>query len=233
MSIKTQTIALDVYGTLINTSSVLTLLEKMAKDKASALSDLWRSKQLEYSFRRGLMNRYVDFSIVTKEALEYCCQVLDINLSAANKEELMQQYRKLPSFEDAKEGTQQLKKAGHQVFAFSNGSRKAVTELLEQAEILNLLDGIVSMEEVQTFKPNPVGYRHFCQSTTTSPENAWLVSSNNFDVIGAKSFGMQSAWLRRNDKNIFDPMGYAPTITIHRLTDLVGAVENYFNQKNA
>lgn len=224
---KPQTIALDVYGTLIDTSGVLSMLERMVGDRAKDLSDLWRNKQLEYSFRRGLMGRYVDFSIVTKEALEYSCQTHNITLTPHEVEQLMECYRILPAYADTSQGILQLKEAGHQVFAYSNGSRKVVTALLIQAEVYSLLDGIVSMEDVKTFKPNPIGYQHFCDSANTVPEEAWLVSGNNFDVIGAKSFGMHAAWLKRNPDAIFDPMGYTPSLTISALTDLAKALDQY------
>ena len=226
---KPQIIALDVYGTLIDTSGVLSLLQELVGEQAQKFADLWRSKQLEYSFRRGLMNQYVDFSIVTKEALVYSCQVFKIELDADAINRLLHQYRILPSFDDAQQGVELLKQSGHSVYAYSNGSRKAITELLTQAEVLPLLDGVVSMEDVKTFKPNPIGYQHFCQSANADPQNAWLVSGNNFDVIGAKSYGMQAAWLRRSNQSVIDPMGFDPTITISTLSDLSNALDQYLS----
>ncbi len=224
---KHQTIALDVYGTLIDTSGVLTLLETIVGAQAKGLSDLWRSKQLEYSFRRGLMDRYVDFSIVTQEALEYSCRAHNIKLTSDESKQLMHQYRILPSYPDTKIGVQQLREAGHRVYAYSNGSNRAVTDLLMQAEVFPLLDGVVSMEDVKTFKPSPKGYRYFCECANTDPHDAWLVSGNNFDVMGARSFGMNAAWIKRNPDGIFDPMGYDPTITISALTDLTTSLDQF------
>ena len=221
-----QTIALDVYGTLIDTTGVLSALTRIVgEQQAAPLSNLWRTKQLEYSFRRGLMGRYVDFSVVTKEALQHSCQVFRIDMKPSDVDQLMQEYRTLPPYRDTKHGVEQLKESGHQVYAYSNGSNKAVTELLKQAAVHHLLDGVVSMEDVKTFKPNPIGYNHFCESTGCKPQQAWLVSGNNFDVIGAKSFGIHTAWLKRNPDAIFDPMGYEPTLTISTLTDLAHAID--------
>ena len=166
------------------------------------------------------MNRYVDFSIVTKEALEYSCKVLNVKLSEGQKEELIQQYRILPSFDDAKKGAQQLKEAGYPIFAFSNGSRRAVIELLEQAELIDLLDGLVSMEDVKTFKPSPLAYSHFVNTTNSAIKNTWLVSSNAFDVIGAISAGMRAVWVQRSKNSIFDPWGIEPTIVVKDLIEL-------------
>lgn len=219
-----QTLALDVYGTLIDTSGVLKLLDDILGEKTSNFSDLWRAKQLEYSFRRALMNRHVDFSICTREALEFCCAALEVQLTKAQKDALMNQYKQLPAFEDVPAALQQLQVANHRLFAFSNGSYQAVKGLLEHANIIQYFDGIISMEDVQTFKPNPAGYAYFVQATGATKANAWLVSGNNFDVIGALSYGMNGVWCRRNSKASFDPMGFEPTLTIERLTDLAAAM---------
>ena len=224
---KPQTLALDVYGTLINTSGVLKLLHEYLEEKASAFSELWRDKQLEYSFRRGLMNRHVDFSVCTKEALEYCCQALAVELSDEQRADLMNLYKVLHAFEDTAVALKKLQEAGHRLFAFSNGSYNAVEGLLKNANIIQYFDGIVSMEDVKTFKPNPAGYAYFTQVTKATKSNAWLVSGNNFDVIGALSYGMNGVWLKRNPKVTFDPMGFKPTLTIHQLTDLVEALSNF------
>lgn len=231
MDNNSQTIALDVYGTLINTSGVLSWLRKNLGEKAEPFSEIWRTKQLEYSFRRGLMDRYVDFSIVTKEALEYTSLALNIQLNASEQAELLHQYRILPAFEDVIVGVENLKAAGHQVYAYSNGSHKAVAELLEQAKVLSLLNGVVSMEDVRTFKPDPIGYRHFCDTTRSEVQHTWMVSGNNFDAIGARSFGMQTAWLKRNPSGIFDPMGFEPTISISTLSDLARAIDQFLIEK--
>ncbi|MEN0005704.1 MAG: haloacid dehalogenase type II [Bacteroidota bacterium] len=223
-----QTLALDVYGTLIDTSGVLQLLRQFLGDQAIPFSDLWRNKQLEYSFRRGLMNRRVDFSVVTQEALAFCCKALQQELSDKQRKQLMEQYRQLPAFEDTPPALHALKAAGHRLFAFSNGSREAVATLLDHAEITAYFDGIVSMEEVNTFKPNPIGYAHFVQQTGASKATAWLISGNTFDVIGALSYGMQGVWLQRNPKAVFDPMGFEPTLTLNSLTELAPALTDRY-----
>lgn len=226
-SMQPQTFALDVYGTLIDTSGVLVILKKLLGEKAETFSDLWRNKQLEYSFRRGLMNKYVDFSIVTAEALEYCCEAMEVQLEKDQKAALMNQYKSLPAFADAVKGVQHLKAAGHRLFAYSNGSHKAVRGLLEQANILGELDGVVSMEDVRMFKPSPIGYRHFCKTANTKPKDAWMVSGNTFDVIGAAAYGMNTVWVKRDTEAVFDPMGFEVTKAVAQLTELVTVLSSY------
>ncbi|WP_111707072.1 haloacid dehalogenase type II [Lutibacter citreus] len=221
------TLAFDVYGTLINTSGVFNSLEKMIGDKAKLVMDTWRNKQLEYSFRRGLMNKFVDFSVCTKNALEFSCQTFKVNLSDAQKEALMNEYKVLPAFADVKEGLQTLKNEGYKLYAFSNGSANAVSNLLINAEIIGLFDGVVSVEEVKVFKPSPLVYEHFNKKTGSTKETSWLISSNPFDVVGATSFGMRTAWVKRSSESIFDSWGIEPTEIISGLTELSSKLENY------
>ena len=214
------TFAFDVYGTLINTSGVFDSLEQMIGEKAKLFMDTWRNKQLEYSFRRGLMNQYADFSVCTRDALEFCCGTFKAFLSENQKAALMDEYTNLPVFSDVKPGLQSLREAGHKLYAFSNGSSKALSILLKNAQLLDLLDGFVSVEDVQVFKPSPLVYAHFNEQTNSSKSDSWLISGNPFDVIGAISYGMRSAWVKRSSDSVFDPWGIEPTVTISGLNDL-------------
>ncbi|WP_026755816.1 haloacid dehalogenase type II [Sediminibacter sp. Hel_I_10] len=220
------TLAFDVYGTLINTSGVFNSLQDLIGDQAQPFMDTWRNKQLEYSFRRGLMNAHVDFSICTKDALEFACQVLNINLSALQKNQLMEEYKVLPTFSDVDKDLEDLKASGHKLYAFSNGSKTAVSNLLEKANIANKFHGIISTEGVSSFKPNPKVYEYFNDVTKSSKSNSWLISSNSFDVIGAISYGMQSAWLQRTQESILDPWGIVPTAVIKSLKDLSAVLKS-------
>jgi 2-haloacid dehalogenase len=215
------TLAFDVYGTLINTSGVFDSLKPLIGDLAQPFMDAWRNKQLEYSFRRGLMNQYADFTVCTKDSFEYCCQLFKTNLTKEQKEVLLNAYTVLPAFPDVTNGLKTLKDAGHKLFAFSNGSKSTVLKLLTTAKIIDLFDGVVSVENVETFKPNPIVYEHFNKTTNSTKSNSLLISSNPFDVIGAISYGMHSAWLQRTQDSIFDPWGIEPPLIIHELTHLL------------
>lgn len=214
------TLAFDVYGTLINTSGVFNSLEKLIGDKAKSVMDIWRNKQLEYSFRRGLLNKFVDFSVCTKDTLEYSCKSFKVNLSDAQKEALMNEHKVLPAFTDVKEGLQTLKNEGHKIYAFSNGSANAVSNLLINAELIHLFDGVVSVEDVKVFKPSPLVYEYFNKKTASTKETSWLISSNPFDVIGAASYGMKTAWVQRSSETIFDPWDIEPSEIISGITEL-------------
>jgi len=214
------TLAFDVYGTLINTHGVLTALEELVGDKAKAFSNTWRDKQLEYSFRKGLMQNYETFAVCTSQALDYTCAYYEAELSDEQKKELMGIYRILPAFADVKEGLTRLKAAGFRLFAFSNGAEEALEVLLNNAGIRDLFLGVVSVDDIKTFKPNPAVYNHFLRKSESTGSEAWLISSNPFDVIGAISAGIKSAWVQRSPEAVFDPWGIEPTITATNLIDL-------------
>ncbi|MDC2887706.1 haloacid dehalogenase type II [Psychrosphaera algicola] len=198
------TLAFDVYGTLINTHGVVALLETYMGEHAMVFSETWRAKQLEYSFRRGLMKQYVHFSICTKDALAFTCEHLNLHLTQAQQDSLLQSYKTLPAFDDVKKSLLRLSER-FTLIAFSNGERSSVESLLNYAQIDSLFNDIVSADEISTFKPNPDIYQHLLTRTNSKAGSTWLISSNPFDVIGAKSFGLQAAWVKRSDNAVFDP----------------------------
>ena len=214
-------LAFDVYGTLINTSGVFDKLNRMITDGAEPFMKLWRQKQLEYSFRRGLMRQHTDFSVCTRDALSYCCKSLEVPLTQEQKDDLLQSYTTLPIFEDVKNCLIECRQAGHDLYAFSNGSASAVNQLLEHTGIIELFDGIVSTEEVHMFKPSPDVYRYFTAHTGASTSDTWLISGNSFDVMGAKACGWNAAWVQRSGDVTFDPWDeFEPTAVIHHLNEL-------------
>lgn len=212
------TFAFDVYGTLINTHGLVTELEKRVGDHAKPFSQMWRDKQLEYSFRKGLMGRYEQFSVCTQQALDYTCQFFQVEMSDTQKNALLISYGKLPVFEDVMLGLEAL--SDHQLFAFSNGAAGAVDNLLGNAGIRPAFQDIISVDEIQTFKPNPETYAHFLKRTNAKADRTWLISSNPFDVIGAKSAGFNTAWVQRDGKAIFDPWGVEPDLIVASLPEL-------------
>lgn len=214
------TLAFDVYGTLIDTHGVVTALRGLVGEQAERFSQTWRDKQLEYSFRRGLMQNYQTFAVCTSDALDYTCAYYQTPLTQEQKNDLLGVYRVLPAFEDVKEGLTRLQAAGFRLYAFSNGSGEALEMLLSTAGIRELFLGIVTVDDLKSFKPNPGVYSHFLRQSGATGSSAWMISSNPFDVIGAISAGMKAAWVRRSPEAIFDPWGIEPTITVSSLLEL-------------
>jgi 2-haloacid dehalogenase len=218
------TLAFDVYGTLIDTSGVTLALQQHVGDRAGAFARLWREKQLEYSFRRGLMQQYQPFTVCTQNALDYACAFFAIELSETEKAQLMAAYRTLPAFAEVVDGLKDLQASGYRMYAFSNGHPDDVENLLLNADMRNQFIDVISVHEVQSFKPDPAVYQHFLQRSGAQPDEAWLISSNPFDVIGAIAVGMQAAWVKRSPEALFDPWGIKPTVTVSGLTELSAAL---------
>ena len=221
-----ETIAFDIYGTLINTHGLIDMLQPHVGDNALAFSQLWRQKQLEYSFRRGLMKQYRDFGVCTAQALEYTSISFGTPLTKQETETLLSAYRALPIFEDVPAGLENAQKAGFRLYAFSNGKTDDIAQLLDHAKISRFFIDIISVDEVQSFKPDPIVYHHFLDKSTAKANNAWMVSANPFDVIGAVAAGMKSVWVQRSPDLPMDPWEIVPTATIHSLCDLASAIHN-------
>lgn len=213
------TIAFDVYGTLVDPLGMADHLKLILGDQAGPFAELWRSKQLEYSFRRALMRAYQPFSVCTWDALLYTENTFGVTFSEGSRAMLMDRYRNLPRFGDAASGLQLLKRNGHFLVAFSNGEAAAQRQILGNAQLLSFFDDIISADEVRTFKPDPAIYSYLLQRVGRTGENTWLVSSNPFDVIGAKAAGLRAAWVRRN-LIVFDPWGKEPDAVLSSLDQL-------------
>lgn len=214
------TLAFDVYGTLIDTHGVVSQLQKIVGAKAVAFSTTWREKQLEYAFRRGLMQNYENFTVCTEQALEYTCTYYNVSITKEQKHILLESYRTLPAFEDVEEGLARLKEANFRLFAFSNGTANAVEALLVLAKVRDYFIGVVSVDDLKSYKPSPAVYSYFLRQSGATGSSAWLISSNPFDVIGAISAGMRAAWVRRSQEAVFDPWGIEPTVTVGNLYEL-------------
>lgn len=216
----TNSLAFDVYGTLIDTQGVVLNLQKMIGNEAREFSKTWRLKQLEYSFRRGLMQRYETFAVCIAQALDYTNASSKSKLTQGQKDELLALYQTLPAFNDVRGCLALLKSEGHHLYAFSNGSSDAIEGLLANAGIRDFFQDIVSVDDLKSFKPNPAVYGYFLEKTSSLCSNSWLISSNPFDVIGALSAGMKAAWVQRSTETIFDPWGMEPTLTVASLAAL-------------
>jgi 2-haloacid dehalogenase len=214
------TLGFDIYGTLIDPHGVVVKLEEFIGERAVDFSNLWRSKQLEFTFRKGLMRKYENFPVCTRQALDYTDTVMQTGLSDSAKQALMDSYRVLPAFDDVVSSLETVSQQGHRLFGFSNGTEEAVQGLLEHAGIDHFFEGVVSVDNIQTFKPDPAVYHYFLKKTGSVAAQSWLVSSNPFDIIGAVSIGMKGAWLKRAATAIYDPWGVEPTKIIDKLADL-------------
>jgi 2-haloacid dehalogenase len=220
-------LAFDVYGTLIDTAGVVAELRGIVGERADEFSRIWRDKQLEYSFRRALMRRYVDFSVCVEQSLDYTAALVGAELTAAQRQTLLRAFSVLPAFDDVADCLDRFDDDAFGLFALSNGSAAAVDKLLTGAGIRDRFEDIVSVEEVTTFKPDPAVYERFLERANVRGPDAWLISGNPFDVIGAVAAGMRSAWVRRSETALFDAWEIQPTLTVPGLAGLREAIEAF------
>ncbi|HLW44022.1 MAG TPA: haloacid dehalogenase type II [Candidatus Acidoferrales bacterium] len=215
-------LAFDVYGTLIDPFRMEEHLRAAFGEKAKEASELWRGKQIEYSFRRALMKKYRNFDACTAQALRFVSAQLGISLSGEAQEKLLSKYLELPAYPDVTSALDELAARGFTIAACSNGTESAVRGLLDHAGVLALFSKIVSVDPIRTFKPDPAVYEHLISEVNSRKEMVWLISSNPFDVIGAKAYGLRTAWVQRDPKRVFDPWEFEPDVVVHGLAELPG-----------
>lgn len=216
-----QVLALDVYGTLIDTAGITAALRPLVGEPAAEFAANWRSKQLEYTFRYGLMRVYRDFRVCTRQALRHCCAEFGVTLAQNGCAELMAKYNQLPAFADVLTGLDALRHAGVRMYAFSNGVPDDLAQLLEHAQISHYLSDVVSVDEVRSFKPDPKVYQHFLRRAQVEASAACLVSANPFDICGARAAGLNAVFLRRNPDTRFDPWEFTPQFEVATFGELV------------
>lgn len=225
----TQCLGFDIYGTLIDVqASANFLLPFVGNDpeRARRFSELWREKGLEYTFRRALMHRYQPFPVCSREALDYTDAALRTGLTASAKQTLLEDYQRLPAFADVPAGLAALRAKGHRLAAFSNGPESSLQPLLKHNGLLDHFDLLVSVDDRQTFKPDPVVYGYLQARFGSVPTATWLISSNPFDVAGAKHAGLRAAWIRRSEDKIFDPMDdLEPDLIVPDMVTLAETIE--------
>lgn len=218
------TLAFDVYGTLVDPQGMAALLRPDAGTDAERVSRLWRQKQLEFAFRRGLMRVYEDFGVVTRQALRFALASHRVAVSRAREDELMAAYLALPAFGDAAAALRSLR-GRYPQYAFSNGTREALEQVLGCNELLGYFDGLVSVDPVRSFKPDPAVYAHARRATGALAAPLCLVSSNAWDVIGARAAGLMAVWLRRDRDAVFEDWGLSPTAVITDLRELPAVLD--------
>jgi 2-haloacid dehalogenase len=219
-----EALAFDMYGTLVDPAGISRRLERYLPEQAQRLAEVWRRKQLEYTFRLAAMERYQDFEQVTRRALDYALATVGRELASEQKDDLIERYNDLERFADVEPGLERLKKAGHAMIVFSNGAPHMLEALMDSAELRPYFQGFVSVDEVKTYKPAPETYRHAAWRLGRPIGEVRLVSSNPFDDIGAEAAGMKSAWVDRSG-GLFDTLGPTPEIVVGTLTELADALE--------
>jgi 2-haloacid dehalogenase len=204
--------------------AVTSLCEEIFPGKGTALATLWRTKQLQYTLLSSMMDRYKDFWQITQDALVYATHALRLHLDPGKRMRLMDAYTTLAAFPDVKPGLQQLKSMGLRLAVLSNGEPRMLQSAARSAGIADLLDAVISVDEVKVFKPNPRVYELAELHLKTPKSDIGFVSSNNWDVNGAGSAGLTTFWIQRVSAEPPEELGYPAAHIVHLLTELPALV---------
>ena len=216
---RAEVLCFDVFGTLVDPLGIQRRLEEYVGASASRLTETWRQKQLEYTFRLTAMEWHRDFEWVTRRSLLYALQATGHELRPDQVEAVMAAYAELDAFPDAAPGADELAAAGHRLTVLSNGTPQMIEAALRSARLAGRFDPVISVDEVRAFKPSPRVYERAADRLEMPLGQLMLVSSNPFDVIGARHVGMQAAWVRRAAA-VFDDFELEPTLVVGSLTEL-------------
>ena len=211
-------VVFDAYGTLLDFQSAAERAGDVLGPQWRSLSDLWRRKQLEYTWLRSLMRRHVDFWQVTGEALDFALQAHSVH-DPALRRRLLDLYLSLDAYPDALPALKSLREAGLRLAVLSNGSPGMLDAALRNARLDGELDAVLSVEEVAVYKPAPEVYALAARYLDLLPGEIGFVSSNGWDAHGAGAFGLRVAWCNRTGQPP-ERLPGAPETTVRSLAEL-------------
>jgi len=238
-------VVFDAYGTLYDVQSVAEVTEDAFPGYGGIITQVWRIKQLEYTWLRSLMRRYQDFSAVTRDALAYTLKCLGLDYDAETFERIIAKYLDLDLYPDAMAALEAMR--DRKLAIFSNGSPDMLDALVKNSGLAGVLDAIISVDAGKVFKPSPDAYTLIESRLHTPPSEVLFVSSNPWDACGAKAFGLNVAWIERVSpeamalaclesetlppltmfwalRTQMDELGVVPDHRIHSLAELPGLV---------
>ena len=219
----------DAYGTLYDVQSVLAKAEALCPGKAEVITHIWRSKQLEYTWLRSLLQEYEDFWEVTRASLDFALRAAGVEPDDAIRGPLMENYLHLDPYPEAREALAAL--AGRKLAILSNGSPGMLQKLVQNSGLDRWIEAVISIDSVRTYKPHRSCYALVEPVLEVPKEEVLFVSSNSFDVVGAKAFGFKVAWIRRSGgsgpatmfgmlRGRAEELGHAPDHVVSALSEL-------------
>jgi 2-haloacid dehalogenase len=188
-------VVFDAYGTLYDIQSVAAVTEEAFPGYGEIITQIWRIKQLEYTWLRSLMRRYEDFSVITRDSLAYTLKLLGLKYDSRVFERIMDKYQHLDLYPDAKATLAAMQ--GRNLAILSNGSTGMLNELVRNSGLDRVLDATISIDSKRIFKPSPDAYTLIEEKLGICPTEVLFVSSNPWDACGAKAIGLNVAWIER------------------------------------
>src|SRR5260370_27731492 len=206
----------DAYGTLFDVHAAIRRYS--TGPDADHMSEIWRAKQLEYTWTLTLAGCYADFWILTERALDFALARVQ-SVDKALKRKVLDAYFKLDASPDARSALGDLKQQGHKTAILSNGSPAMLKGAVDGAAVGGDLDAVLSVDAIRMFKPRPEVYALVTNDFKCAPKDVTFVSSNRWDVMGAVSFGFRALWVNRS-KMPYEYADYPPVQTIADLRSL-------------
>ncbi|WP_158933061.1 haloacid dehalogenase type II [Acidisphaera sp. S103] len=188
-------VVFDAYGTLYDVQSVAGVIDTAFPGHGEYITQLWRLKQLEYTWLRSLMGRYQDFLAVTRDSLSYTLGTIGLNADAALFDRIVEAYNTLSPYPEAAEALGRLSQYRRAIL--SNGSPGMLDALVRNSGLDRYLEAVISIDAKKTYKPDPQTYELVQEQLGVTPDEVVFVSSNGFDIAGAKSFGFKVARIER------------------------------------
>jgi 2-haloacid dehalogenase len=218
---KPRALVFDAYGTLFDVHSVVAHAASDIRGDLHALSILWRRKQLEYTWLRSLMERYEDFWDVTEAALRAAVTQLKIEASDGQLDVLMQAFLSPSTFPDVKPALDALK--GVPLAILSNGSPRMLESMVGASGLASCFAEVISVDRVKTYKPSPRVYALAPKVLNVPREDILFISSNSWDVAGAKAFGFKVCWCNRSQANM-ERLGFSADVTVRHLGEIAASL---------
>jgi len=208
----------DAYGTLFDVHSAVGKYRMQLGERADQVSQVWRTKQLEYTWLRSLMGKHVDFWRVTQDALDFAFATYGLT-DQVLRHALMEAYLQLDCYPEVPGTLQQLKQRGYRTAILSNGSPTMLQAAVSHASIQHLIDIILSVEAVGIYKPSPRVYHLAMEQLSVTAHEISFQSANAWDVTGASSVGMRVVWINRFSQHM-ERLGCVPDAELRSLADL-------------
>jgi 2-haloacid dehalogenase len=208
----------DAYGTLFDVNSAAQQAQNVLHEKWQQLAEVWRTKQLQYTWLRSLTGRHVDFWQLTGEALEFALDSLKLG-NAQLHNELMELYLQLSAYPEVRNTLARLKTGGLKCTILSNGSPRMLAAAVKNAGVKDLLDTVLSAEEAKIYKPHPAVYQLAVDRLGLEAGEICFVSSNGWDAYSAKAFGLHVIWCNRSGQAP-ERIPETPDAEIRTLSDL-------------
>ena len=210
----------DAYGTLFDVHSAVGKYIERLGDVSEQVSNIWRTKQLEYTWLRSLMKKHADFWQVTQDALDYALAVFNIK-DKQLRNDLINAYLELDCYPEVPDTLQKLKDSGQQIAILSNGSPAMLEAVVKSSGLEDLVEIILSVEMVGIFKPDPAVYQMAVNQLGVTAAEIVFMSSNAWDAVGATAFGLRVAWINRFAQRP-ERLPFQPDIEIKTLDQLPG-----------